>query len=209
MFNNKYDIKNRDSRLLEPVGEGLTTAQYMYEFMELVKIYKKIKPKYVVEIGTWHGGTLWYWLKHAVPGATVISIDCGPTYWRPAEPDFDMKQWETWVKPATSLRVIVGNSTDPAIIKLTKSLCPEINFLFIDGDHSYEGAMTDFQNYGPMVNGVVAFHDLIPPPDRARIRVGEVFREIQKAGYLTQEFYSKPNQNRMGIGVVYVERDSL
>jgi hypothetical protein len=37
----------------------------------------------------------------------------------------------------------------------------KINFLFIDGDHSIEGASYDFENYSPKVvkGGLIAFHD--------------------------------------------------
>ena len=206
MFKGDYDLSSRDSRPLPAISDELGTAQYIYEFMALVDIYQKRSPIYTVEIGTWHGGTLWYWLKCAAPGSHIVSVDQGPGYWRPPEPDFDMSQWGTWVKPGTFLHVIVGDSKDPKIIGEVSSICPHIDFLFIDGDHSYEGAKADFENFGPLVKrgGVIAFHDLIPPPDRARIQVGKLFREIQRAGYVTQELYSMLDQKRMGIGVVYI-----
>jgi predicted O-methyltransferase YrrM len=206
MFKDKYDLSTRDSRPLPPLSSGLTTAQYAYEFMALVALYQRLSPAYVVEVGTWHGGSLWYWLRLAAPGAHIISIDQGPEYWRPAEPDFDMTQWQSWVKSGTYLHTVVGDSKDLETIARISSICPQIDFLFIDGDHSYNGAKADFENYGQLVRkgGVIAFHDLIPPPDRERIQVGKLFKEIQQAGYVTQELYSMPDQKRMGIGVVYV-----
>ena len=146
-------------------------------------------------------------LKNARHGAHIVSIDMGPTYWVPAEPNFDMTQWKSWVTPGTFLHTIVADSRSQETIDKVKSICPHIDFLFIDADHSYEGAKTDFENYGPLVKsgGIIAFHDLIPPPDRPRIQVGRLFREIQKAGYTTRELYSSPNQKRMGIGIIYKE----
>lgn len=43
----------------------------------------------------------------------------------------------------------------------------EIDFLFIDGDHSIEGCDYDFINYSPMVKkgGFIAFHDFDPTRD--------------------------------------------
>ena len=41
--------------------------------------------------------------------------------------------------------------------------CRKIDFLFIDGDHSYKGVTTDFRLYSPLVKdyGNIAFHDII------------------------------------------------
>jgi predicted O-methyltransferase YrrM len=39
----------------------------------------------------------------------------------------------------------------------------EGDFLFIDGDHTYQGVKQDFQMYSPLVKkgGIVAFHDIV------------------------------------------------
>jgi predicted O-methyltransferase YrrM len=206
MFIGRYDLATRNASPLPPPVPGITTAQFTWEFIELVLAYKALKPKYVVEIGTWHGGSLWFWLRYAAPEAQIVSVDMGPEHWRPAEPDFDASIWQDWIRPSNDLHVIKGDSKSPEVVDQVKSICPHIDFLFIDGDHSYEGSRADFESYGPLVRpgGVIAFHDLIPPKDRPRIQVGRLFREIQQAGYTTRELYSKPGQACMGIGVVYV-----
>lgn len=45
--------------------------------------------------------------------------------------------------------------------KAVKNWIKKIDFLFIDGDHSYEGCQQDWQNWSPFVEkaGIVAFHD--------------------------------------------------
>lgn len=42
----------------------------------------------------------------------------------------------------------------------------KLDFLFIDGDHTYEGVKKDFEMYSPLVRkgGLIAFHDIVPGP---------------------------------------------
>jgi cephalosporin hydroxylase len=206
MFKGKYDLSRRDGRMIPPTPPGIITGQRVYELAELARIYQALKPKYVVEIGTWHGGTLYHWLKYAQEGAHIVSVDLGSDQWGPPEPDFDTSQWFDWCPDHAMLHTITGNSTNPDTISQVSYLCPEIDFLFIDGDHSYEGARADFEIYGPKVRkgGVIAFHDLITPLGQPHIQVGKLWSEIQKAGYVTREIFSEPNQTSMGIGVILV-----
>lgn len=56
----------------------------------------------------------------------------------------------------------------------------EIDFLFIDGDHSYEGCKTDFEAWIPKVRdgGTVAFHDVLWAEGVQRV-IREMFLPIQ------------------------------
>lgn len=62
----------------------------------------------------------------------------------------------------------------------------EIDFLFIDGDHSELGVRLDIGAWVPHVRngGIVAFHDYIPPPIPANIK-GRVYAAVDDlmAGY--------------------------
>ncbi|MEO0196406.1 MAG: class I SAM-dependent methyltransferase [candidate division WOR-3 bacterium] len=39
----------------------------------------------------------------------------------------------------------------------------KLDFLFIEGNHSYEGVKMDFEMYFPLVRkgGIIAFHDIV------------------------------------------------
>ena len=85
----------------------------------------------------------------------------------------------------------------------------QIDFLFIDGDHTYEGVKQDFQMYSPLVRkgGVVAFHDVVEhdlahdPTGTCKVDV--FWREI-KQNYRNKEILVEENQKCAGIGVLYL-----
>ncbi len=181
---------------------GVVTSQRKYELEQLIEVYKANQPKYVVEIGTQDGGTLYQWIKHAVPGAVIVNIDILENQ---PDPQGTVERWHSWKRDDIELYSYIGRSQEKEAIEFVKKHMPEINFLFIDGDHRYRGVKEDFMNYGPMVNGVMAFHDLMTPKSglQDHITVGELWREIQHAGYPTREIWCDPDPDWGGIGVVY------
>lgn len=169
--------------------------QYKEEFEELLRMYKELKPQTVVEIGSEYGGTLWYWLKHAPAGATVINVD--PLL---RDPGFSLElAWQSWCPLDVTLKTIVGYSQDKA--DEVGQMVDEVDFLFIDGDHTYKGAKKDWELYAPMVRegGLIAFHDLIPAMPHHGIH--QLFNELKK-DHEAYEYYSVNDQAMCGIGVI-------
>jgi hypothetical protein len=56
-------------------SEFIKPIQIKEEFLELLKIFQKQNPKYILEIGTANGGSLFCFCKLAREDATIISID--------------------------------------------------------------------------------------------------------------------------------------
>jgi len=194
MFANWHDRSKRTCAWNDPgLHKGFTTPQWAWEVLELGRIYREYNPKLAVEIGVYYGGSLQIWLENSYQGCTVIGID----------PDPKPRSYE--IPEGVTLKLVNGYSTDPAYIKRMKEIGP-IDFLFIDGDHSYEGARADFENYGPLVRtgGVIAFHDIRPHPNDPANEVWRLWKDIQEAGYVTQELLAVHTQPQGGIGVVYV-----
>lgn len=56
---------------------------------------------------------------------------------------------------------VIGMSQDPSSVNKVYNSVQNIDFLFIDGDHHYENALTDWLLYSPLVKtgGMVVFHD--------------------------------------------------
>ena len=53
----------------------ITPLQVRGEFLELAEIVDSLRPKAMLEIGTYRGGTLFVFSRLAAPNATVISLD--------------------------------------------------------------------------------------------------------------------------------------
>jgi len=70
--------------------------------------------------------------------------------------------WQMGVAPE-NLRIVQRPSNDPDVLaELGDCTC---QFLFIDGDHSYEGVRNDLEKFAPLVanGGLVVFHDYHNP----------------------------------------------
>jgi len=87
----------------------------------------------------------------------------------------------------------------------------KVDFLFIDGDHSYEGVKKDFEMYSPLVRkgGIIAFHDIIPDyytkyGIKTSSWAGEVYKfwDEVKEKYEHLEIVKDKNQDGFGIGII-------
>jgi cephalosporin hydroxylase len=175
---------------------GVETFQAPFELEQLVTIFEQLQPASVLEVGCWHGGTLWHWLQQ--PGATVVAIDD------------EMRMghvWEDWADEAGStLHLLRGSSHDPELIEAARDLGP-YEFVFIDADHTYQAVRADWDNFRPMVarGGVVAFHDIVPRPGYGVSEVWEEIRGATGARWVEiVETVAPENESRCGIGVVWL-----
>lgn len=86
----------------------------------------------------------------------------------------------------------------------------EVDFLFIDGDHTYEGVKKDFEMYENLVSegGIIALHDIAIHPPEKNCQVHNYWREI-KNSYHSKEIIENKEQEWAGIGVIWrYENDS-
>src|SRR6202021_3047068 len=63
------------------------------------------------------------------------------------------------------LPLIRGDSHTPETLDRVERLLTsdKLDYLFIDGDHTYDGVKRDFEMYSPLVRsgGMIAFHDIV------------------------------------------------
>ena len=127
----------------------------------------------IVEIGTHFGGTLACWaeLTRDRLDALVIGIDLpcgegGPAEWGGLDRDRSVRRNDRVEQQYPHVRNILGNSQHASTVNALLLLLDgrAIDFLFIDGDHTYPGVSTDYTLYAPLVRpgGVIAFHDVNP-----------------------------------------------
>jgi hypothetical protein len=75
-----------------------------------------------------------------------------------------------------------------------------LDFLFIDADHSYQGVKQDFELFSPFVkSGLIALHDIVH--ESKRFGVNRFWSEI-KGNYHTQEIIAE--NSGKGIGVIFI-----
>lgn len=173
--------------------------QHQWELEQLLDLYRKRTPSNVLEVGTYHGGTLYHWLQDATFGTFITSLD---SY---AVGVDNRSKYPEWVPKGIYLNVIQGDSRDPETIEQVRNAGP-FDWIFIDAGHYYSEVKSDWDNYGEMATGgaIVCFHDILTNPLHPEIEVEQLWREIQKLGYITQEFVADPDAAWGGIGVVYM-----
>lgn len=122
-------------------------------------------PEHVLEIGTLHGGTTVVWTMLST--GMVISIDDPGGNWGGAAHNMPGRVRErnrTLRSTFGRMVFLTGDSHYYRIYEAVDTLLAgeKLDFLFIDGDHSYDGVKADFEDYSKFVRpgGVVAFHDI-------------------------------------------------
>lgn len=179
--------------------------QVKEEILALAKLVEKENPKYLLEIGTANGGSLFLFAKLAHPEATIISIDLPGGRYGGGYPKFKENFYSSFATAKQKIVLHRADSHNQQTYQQVKAMLKEhpLDFLFIDGDHTYQGVKTDFELYSPLVrkDGLIAFHDIAEHPKEWQVGVGEYWKEI-KSAYNHQEFINNPKQGWAGIGVI-------
>jgi len=188
-----------------PAGQLIEPSQNWSEIEPLLNTLYQRQPKVVVEIGTKFGGTLAMWCAVAHPEATIVSIDLpggihggGYAYWRTAV-------YRRFAQPKQTVHLLRRDSHEQSTLEDLKKLLPPggIDFLFCDGDHTYEGVKKDYEMYSPMVRkgGLMAFHDVCAHSADQNCGVDRLWTEI-RGKHQSWEYIEDPKQGMYGIGLI-------
>lgn len=125
-----------------------------------------------IEVGSANGGSFHCWGR-AIPKGPKVSVDwnqgfgnglggtdavhegdCRPVYDRNTK----------WRSFFTDVRIVEGNSLQQTTVDACRTILrgEQVDWLFIDADHTYTAAQHDLENYSPFVRrgGYIGFHDI-------------------------------------------------
>jgi predicted O-methyltransferase YrrM len=182
--------------------------QKWFELVGLAHLVREINPQITMEIGLYRGGTISLWAQLMQVKSTLIGVDVQLS-------DGIEKRIRAKMKHGQHLHLLEADShsseTKRRVLKLIGD--NKIDFLFIDGDHSYEGVKKDFDDYSSIIRpgGHIAFHDIIPDfsarygtkTDADSGGVYRFWRQINSQ-FPHYEFIESVSQDGCGIGVLRV-----
>lgn len=164
----------------------------------LLNLFKGLNPKVYMEVGCAQLGTLLRF-KENMDNGLCIGVDARDY---PEWDEVDSKSSDSGIRLSSQ-----GLHPKKVIVWLKRVLKgQQIDFLFIDGDHSIEGVTSDWESFSPFVRsgGIVAFHDYDP------FAIAQNKKEGQGAAWtckkLEEQQYSIQIVPNTSIGIAYVEK---
>lgn len=181
--------------------------QLRNELLPLLLLISTKKPQSVLEIGTLNGGTLFLFTHLAAPSAQIISIDLRGGMFGGGYPRWKVPLYKSFARDSQKIHLLCMDSHSQITHQHLKNILGNqtIDFLFIDGDHSYQGVKRDFEMYSAFVSthGIIAVHDIVPGRNSKISGVNKFWNEI-KYHYHYVEFVDDWKQGACGIGVIFI-----
>lgn len=172
------------------------TREIPHNRKELEKLLEVARgARSILEVGSRYGQTLKLLAAVMSCKGRVVSVDLPNGPWGHPKSDDSLNIAISELRSeGYEAYVMFGDSKDQRIVSAAKQLGP-YDFVFIDGDHTYEGVKKDWENYGPLGTTVV-FHDILQTPRQA-LGVWRLWAEIEgeKETFIADD-------STMGIGIV-------
>jgi len=179
--NGRVSKKTIDVIVQESYDLGM--VQNHKEIFEAAEHFKSQGVKNFMEIGTDQGGSFAIWSKLSEDGIRIsVDLPHGP-YGRPDYNEYERDEYLQSL--GSNVTTIWGSSHDESIKERVSSILEgeKLDFLFIDGDHTYEGVKQDYEMYKEFVKpgGWIGFHDIKDTEfhRNANCRVDQLWNELE------------------------------
>lgn len=181
------------------------------ELGPLLQLLRERRPRVVVEIGTANGGTLYALCQVADDDALLVSIDLPGGEFGGGYREDALPRLRSYARGGQALHFLRRDSHAPSTRDELQEILAgrAVDFLLIDGDHTYDGVRADFEMYAPLVaaGGLVALHDVLPHPQVPACEVDRFWSELRQR-FEHEEFLEPAHDMGWGqwggIGVVRV-----
>jgi cephalosporin hydroxylase len=142
--------------IVREIATSVSTFHHHYHILyDIANTYPVDYVLNYVEIGCYAGGSACLMIQR--PNTNVISIDLGT----PIDTTIVKNNVNKVNKHDNFYNYLEGNSHNLIILTKLTEIISEIDILFIDGDHSFNGVLYDFETYSKMVKrgGYIIFDD--------------------------------------------------
>jgi predicted O-methyltransferase YrrM len=170
-------------RVAEDAIASRQCLQRKWELLALAGLVRKLRPMVVVEIGTYKGGTLRCWAHVCPANTTFVSVDLPGGMFGGGCSDEEASQFRSLLRGEQTLHTVRSDSHAADTLNRVATILDgrSVDFLFIDGDHTYAGVKADYDLYSQFVRpgGLIAFHDIVPHQHNDQCRVHEFWAELR------------------------------
>lgn len=179
----------------------IETMQKRTEIKQLANLVKNQSPDSLIEIGTAKDGTFYLWCRYLETMEEAVSLDLPGGDFGRGYNERKIEFFEIFAPGINAIFIWEDSHKEETYNRVKEAISGEIDFLFIDGDHTYEGIKQDFETYRDLVSEgeMIALHDIVPQEKKSRVNVDEFWREV-KDDNETEDL--SPKTVNPGLGLV-------